>query len=302
MLKRFWWMFLVMIPVGMILGLLTSAVITFRMPKLYESEAIIEVKPPSQAAPLPKPEQFSEQELGKIVETATLERVVGELDLPSRWGMVGDEAARLLNESVSCRLAPDTNRISIKVRCRSKEDARDIAVALIQHYLWLKAQPPDAEQMKALSDLNKQINEQNTRASESRNAIQDQEARAQHRVYKETPSNGGVVSEFIETEREAEFQANVLLLENLERRLEELWKSIEPSLAKVTIHQIPEIPQKVASPDVPRNLLIGKVSGILLSPFLAWLAIVLLKLRSEKMKKVPRVKKAEKTAVLETEW
>lgn len=296
MLKRFWWMFIVMIPVGMILGLLTSAVITYKMPKLFESEGIIEVTLPSQVAPpakLPKPEQFSEQELGKITEASILERVVDGLDLPSRWGMGRDEATRLLKESVHCRLAPDANRISIKVRCQFKEDARDIAVAIIQCYLVLKAQPSDAEQVKALSDLNKQIDEQNIRTTESRNAIKDRGGKA--------PLKGSI-SEITETEKESEFQANVLLLENLERRFEELGKSIEPSLAKVTVHQIPEIPEKVVSPDIPQNLLIGKVAGILLSPLLAWPVIVFLERRSKKMSKVPKVEKAEKTAAPGAEW
>ena len=45
MLKRWWWVFLVMVPVGPVLGLLTAAVVTYVTPRKYESRAVIEVKP-----------------------------------------------------------------------------------------------------------------------------------------------------------------------------------------------------------------------------------------------------------------
>jgi hypothetical protein len=152
--KRFWWIFIVMIPIGMTLGLLTSAVITYKMPKLYESEGIIEVTSPSQVTPpgkLMKPRQFSEQELGSITGADILERVVDGLELPSKWGMARDEAIRLVKESIQCTLVSEANGISIKVRCRFREDARDIAIAIIKCYQVQKAQPSDAAQAEALS-------------------------------------------------------------------------------------------------------------------------------------------------------
>jgi uncharacterized protein involved in exopolysaccharide biosynthesis len=48
MFKRYWWMFLVMVPLGSLAGLLVAAVITYMMPKKYESEAIIQVMPRDQ--------------------------------------------------------------------------------------------------------------------------------------------------------------------------------------------------------------------------------------------------------------
>jgi uncharacterized protein involved in exopolysaccharide biosynthesis len=284
--KRFWWIFIVMIPIGMTLGLLTSAVITYKMPKLYESEGIIEVTSPSQVTPpgkLMKPRQFSEQELGSITGADILERVVDGLELPSKWGMARDEANRLLKESIQCTLVSEANRISIKVRCRFREDARDVAIAIIKCYQVQKAQPSDAAQAEALSDLNKEIDAQKIRTSERRNAVS---GRSYHGY----------------REGEAEFQANLRMLEKLEQKLEEMGKSIEPFLAKVTVHQIPELPDKVASPDVSKNLLIGKVSGILVSPLLAWPVIILLKRRTEKKDKISGVGKAEKGACQETEW
>ena len=45
MFKRFRWVFLVKLPAGALAGLLIAAVVTCLTPKIYESEAVIEVKP-----------------------------------------------------------------------------------------------------------------------------------------------------------------------------------------------------------------------------------------------------------------
>jgi hypothetical protein len=45
MFKRFWWVFLAMMPAGLLVGLLLSAVVTYVMPKKYQSSVTIEVRP-----------------------------------------------------------------------------------------------------------------------------------------------------------------------------------------------------------------------------------------------------------------
>ncbi len=45
MFKRYWWILLVMLPVGLFCGFLLAAAVTYVMPKKYESFATIEVKP-----------------------------------------------------------------------------------------------------------------------------------------------------------------------------------------------------------------------------------------------------------------
>lgn len=52
-------MFLVMLPIGALAGLLVAAVVTYMMPKMYESEAVIEVRPRMSASgAVQSPEMF----------------------------------------------------------------------------------------------------------------------------------------------------------------------------------------------------------------------------------------------------
>lgn len=78
MLKRFWWVFVVMIPVGALCGLLFAAVVTYVMPKKYESEVTLEVKPLNNdpSATHPMTPQFFGTEFEKITSRNSLGMVV----------------------------------------------------------------------------------------------------------------------------------------------------------------------------------------------------------------------------------
>lgn len=290
-MRHYWWMFLVMIPVGAIVGGITAGAISLGMPKLFESEGIIEVTPPSQddpAAKAVKPRRYSEQQLGKIADAEILGQVADGLDLPSTWKKGRDAALRTLKESVNCELIPDSNRISVRVRCGSKGDARDIAMGIIGCYRQRRLTPADPAQAKALADLNLQIDEQNERTSQSRT-----------RIHYSKSTFGSPET----LQGEAEFEANVRQLEELEKKLEVLAKSILPHLPTVTVHQIPELAEKPASPDIEWNLFAGRGTGMLISPLLAWpVMVVMNRRRPEGIKSSPQSPKPKRTVSPEDEW
>ena len=93
MFRRFWWIFFVMLPVGAIGGLLVMAVVTYVMPKKYESETVIEVRPmtsPSEVGvepPQTTPQYFFGTEFNKIKSRASLAEVVEKLELINQWGV-----------------------------------------------------------------------------------------------------------------------------------------------------------------------------------------------------------------------
>lgn len=294
-MRRYWWMFLAMIPVGMILGLFVAGVITFFMPRSFDSEGIIEVtQPPSIAPPEKrlKPRSFSELEVGRIADPDILGIVADALELPAAWTMQRDEVVRELRKSVTCKMIPDTNLISVRVNCGKKQDARDIALEILGRYHERASRPSDPEMAKTLSELREQIHEQNLRVSASRDAIPSR------------PSTFGAVDGLDDLNGEAEFEKNVRLLEDLEKKMQVLEKSILPTLPTITLHQLPQIPEKVASPNVRLNLLIGLSAGLVASPLLTLPVVALVNRRRQRriIEPAPPPPPPEKTVSPEDEW
>ena len=140
MFKRFWWVFLAMIPVGLIVGLFVAAVITYVMPKQYESEAVIELKPlPGDSASSMTP-QFFGNEFEKIKSRNSLGKVVDNLALVEKWGLDKEAVIQILKGIVTAQNIRGTDLISIRVRHTNKEDARDIAAEVGRAYKIYRAE------------------------------------------------------------------------------------------------------------------------------------------------------------------
>lgn len=138
MFKRYWWMLFVMAPMGAITGLLVAAVVTYMMPKVYESSAVIEIGPPG-ARPLSDakdrdPGTFSRTESEKIRSRNSLMGVVETLDLPNKWAMDRQSALLVLKDIVRTENIHGTDLHSITVRHTNMEDARDIAAEVVRAY------------------------------------------------------------------------------------------------------------------------------------------------------------------------
>jgi uncharacterized protein involved in exopolysaccharide biosynthesis len=131
MLKRFWWIFLVMLPVGAIAGLLVMAVVTYMMPKKYESEAIIEVKPRESrfmdrsVVPQANGQYFFSTQFEKIKSRASLLKVIENLELTQKWGVTEDAAIQMLKGMVTATYIRGTDLIAIRVRHTDREATRD---------------------------------------------------------------------------------------------------------------------------------------------------------------------------------
>ena len=108
MFKRFWWMFLVMLPIGAVAGLLVSAVITYVMPKKYESDVTIEVRPtavglgpldakgPAETEVREATPRFFGTEFEVIKSRKSLGQVADALDLVNRWNVDKETAISFL--------------------------------------------------------------------------------------------------------------------------------------------------------------------------------------------------------------
>jgi succinoglycan biosynthesis transport protein ExoP len=174
-------MLLVMVPVGAMAGFLIASVITYVMPKKYESSATIEIKPrertiePSGGVshsirPTMTP-QFFGTEFEKIKSRNTLLKVVDSLDLISRWGMDRETIVQVLKNIIVVENIRGTDLISIKVRHTNKEDARDIAAEVARAYREYRTELEGGRVEKGINDLKRAFREQGDKVEERRKAL-----------------------------------------------------------------------------------------------------------------------------------
>ena len=177
MFKRYGWIPLVLIPVGAMAGLLMAAVVTYVMPKIYESEATIEVK---RLADIPiEPPRKTEgeapvwllAEIEKMKSRTILDQVSQNLELPNRWSLAKEQVPPILKNSLSIQSIRGTDLVSIRVRHTNKVDARDIADEVAKAYKACRDDLAARDSEKFLHELNKAVRDQEDKVEERRKVL-----------------------------------------------------------------------------------------------------------------------------------
>lgn len=118
--SRYWWLYLVMIPAGMLLGLVAGLTVFSLVPKKYEAAAVYQVRGNS-----------SNSSMATWIEAtrsgAGLREVAARLDLQHRWKADSDASVRTLRSILSVNSLPGTSLIEVRVRFNNPQDAADIA-------------------------------------------------------------------------------------------------------------------------------------------------------------------------------
>ncbi|MES2440288.1 MAG: polysaccharide biosynthesis tyrosine autokinase [Verrucomicrobiota bacterium] len=168
----------------LLLVFMTAAVITYVMPKKFESEALIEVKPqasgmtpfggemgglnPNANKMTP---QFFGTEFEKIKSSKSLYKVVENLELMNKWGVDKDVAVRMLKGIVNTQNIRGTDLISIRVRHTNKEDARDVTAEVAKAYKAYRSEIEERDTDKGLTELNRALRDQEDKVEESRKLL-----------------------------------------------------------------------------------------------------------------------------------
>jgi polysaccharide biosynthesis transport protein len=168
----------------LLLVFMTASVITYVMPKQYESMAKIEVKPRAPAmlplgAPLGEASggmarmspQFFLTEFEKIKSRNSLTKVVDNLDLVARWGVDKERALQKLLLIVNTQNMRGTDLITIRVRHPNREDARDIADEVASAYREYRAEIEGRDAENALHELRKAVQDQEDAVEEKRKVL-----------------------------------------------------------------------------------------------------------------------------------
>ena len=284
MFKRFWWVFLAMIPVGSITGLFVAAVVTYVMPKQFESEAVIEVKPQAgQLAP-----QFFGTEFEKIKSRNSLAKVVDNLELINRWGVDKETAIRILKGIVTTQNIRGTDLISIRVRHTNKEDTRDIAAEVARAYRAYRMEILKRGEGERLLELKKAVRDQEDKVEERRQVVSiivknkgvpDKgsdllDGNAEAGSSEDAKRRALEAQDYADAKRDLETDQALLQSLKLKQINDEITAKIQDEA--IVIHEMPQIAQAPVSPNVTLNLVLGTALGFLLSPLLSLPFIYLL--------------------------
>lgn len=186
----------------LLLVFMTAAVITYVMPRKFESKAVIEVKPripglspfgpnmnDTSGARQMTP-QFFATEFEKIKSRNSLEKVVDKLELMNRWSVQKEDAILILKGIVNTQNLRGTDLIEIRVRHTDKEDARDVAEEVALSYKEYREDLERRDADKALNELNKAVRSQEDKV-EDRRKVLTTIARTKKIIYKGTDSYYG---------------------------------------------------------------------------------------------------------------
>ena len=167
----------------LLLVFMTAAVVTYVMPKKYDSEAKIEVRSRSGGiAPFGEQmrqasggsrmsAQFFGTEFQKITSANALTKVVDNLELVTRWNMDKDTAIATLKGIITTQIVRNSDLISIRVRHQDKQIARDIALEVVKAYEVYRADIEARDAQKALIELNKAVRNQQDKVEERRKVL-----------------------------------------------------------------------------------------------------------------------------------
>lgn len=161
----------------------TAAVITYVMPKKYESFATIEIKP---RAPVMSPlgiqmtetsgatrmtAQFFNTEFEKIKSRNALLKVIDRLELANKWDQDREIVLRVLRNIVNTQNIRGTDLIQIRVRHTNKEDARDIATEAARAYRDYRRETEGRYAERGLVELARAVRNQKDKVEELRKVL-----------------------------------------------------------------------------------------------------------------------------------
>ncbi len=164
-----------------LLVFLTAAVITYVMPKKYESIALVEVKPIIDIDPtlggvksgVGVSRQFMNTQFEIIVAPETLGIAIDQIQLESRWGQNRKSVLAQLRGIVRTSQRRGTDIIEISVRHGKKAEAQEIAKAVYEAYRERRNSLERAARSGQLKAIKMELINQNDRITLLRKRVED---------------------------------------------------------------------------------------------------------------------------------
>ncbi len=185
-----------------LLVFLTAAVITYVMPKKYESMALVEVKPIVEADPTlgagrggmgpTMTRNFINTQFEIIVAPETLGKAIDKIQLETRWGEDRSTVLKNLRGIVRTSQRRGTDLIEISVRHRDKEEAQAIAKAVYEAYKDRREELELNVRKDQLRAIKVELQNKSDRVAELRKHLMDV-AEKVGLIYVETESGGQTI-------------------------------------------------------------------------------------------------------------
>jgi capsular polysaccharide biosynthesis protein len=180
MSQRYGRMLLVMIPVGMVLGLILSRVHLYLVPCVYESEVIFQIKynPPSEDTmesavttnhimrSICFPTEFE-----PFKSRTILSKVSQHLKLESSWNVDEDTVVARLRDAVQVMKIRETDLKRVKVTSTDPVEARDIARELIHTYREWRTELEKEAKDRTLVTMRQAVQEQEEEVEKARKEL-----------------------------------------------------------------------------------------------------------------------------------
>ncbi|BCX48889.1 hypothetical protein HAHE_27970 [Haloferula helveola] len=164
-----------------LLVFMTALVITYVMPKKYESSATIQVRPniasvqviPGMVSrdPTAGSATFFPTEFEVIKSQKTLDIVIDKLDLINHWGRDRESVRGTLQGIIGAQNIRGTDLIEIRVRTSNSADARMIADAVSDAYRERRTELENARSDQAMSELREAVRSQEDLVEEKRKVL-----------------------------------------------------------------------------------------------------------------------------------
>lgn len=258
MFARYWWVLLIGFVAGSVAGLLIAAVITYVMPKQYESAATVEIKV--------WPDDFtmrSHRGTSNVAEMFTirpvLDMTVDSLDLTNSWAVDRETAIGILKNKLRVEFIQGTDLLNVSARSTNREEARDLVAAVVKSYSEYNSNSISERREAGMQELRQATKKQEDRVEDLRKSLDS--------LQRQPNIAGSVTPDSLDIKRE--FESELALLEAMKLKLiaQELENKVSGDW--VIVHDDPVINPIPVSPNVTLNLVLGTAGGFALSPFLA---------------------------------
>lgn len=250
--------------VTFLLVFFAACLVTYMMPKKYESTAVIQVRPSIRALNTSKDSSLSTPHYDFVTKSevitaqTTLKSVVRRLDLTTRWNITEDEAIVVLRQQTMVYRINDL--IKVTVKCSDPLEARNIAMEIFLSY---KKRREDKEREmveNSFKELEKAILDQSDVVEEKRK---------QRDNHLNRDSNSPEM-DLTRQDVQSDYEVHRELLDRMREKSSILRIESKPSNNNlVLLHEEPVIAQFPSSPNVTLNLTIGAGLGAVLGAILA---------------------------------
>jgi len=165
-----------------LLVFMTALVITYVMPKKYESKAVVQVRPKGTSANLipgandnrtsvEMGATFFPTEFEVIRAQKTLDAAIEDLDLVNKWNSEPDSVRRTLRSIVDAENIRGTSLIEIRVRYSDPKDAQAIAKAVSEAYRERRTKQQSEFADQAMEQLRRAVQQQEDSVEDKRKLL-----------------------------------------------------------------------------------------------------------------------------------